>query len=207
MLEDFRLKVFLTVVSTGSFTKAAAALGVTQPAVSHNVAELEKALGVRLFERLRQEVVLTPAGEVFRTHAEQIASSYRSLGKLFCGPVPCHLRISASEEVYTHWVVPALEEFRRIHPEVTFEKSIFDDCDLKISLVPHSGSPFDRVPDCIARLKVLSSEGNPDIRNTGDLAATRENVRCFCLLFQPSEEFSRTRLCALLKEFLSAVRA
>ena len=42
MLEDFRLKVFLTVESEGSFTKAARNLGISQPAVSQNIAELER---------------------------------------------------------------------------------------------------------------------------------------------------------------------
>ena len=41
-MEDFRLKVFKAVVQEGSFTKAAKALGITQPAVSQNIAELEK---------------------------------------------------------------------------------------------------------------------------------------------------------------------
>ena len=47
MLEDFRLKVFATVAAEGSFTKAAAVLGVSQPAVSQNIAELEKLSGVK----------------------------------------------------------------------------------------------------------------------------------------------------------------
>ena len=41
MLEDFKIKVFVTVASTGSFTKAGELLGISQPAVSQNVAELE----------------------------------------------------------------------------------------------------------------------------------------------------------------------
>ena len=42
MLEDFRLKVFMAVRSEHSFTKAARSLGISQPAVSQNIAELEK---------------------------------------------------------------------------------------------------------------------------------------------------------------------
>ena len=56
MFEDFRLKVFVAVAEEGSFTKAAARLGVTQPAISQNVADLEKMTGVKLFSRLRGEV-------------------------------------------------------------------------------------------------------------------------------------------------------
>ena len=42
MLEDFRLRVFMTVAAEGSFTKAAQALNISQPAVSQHIAELEK---------------------------------------------------------------------------------------------------------------------------------------------------------------------
>ena len=62
MLEDFRLKVFVTVAKEGSFTKAAAALGVTQPAVSQNIAELERLLERKLFDRMKGETLLTPEG-------------------------------------------------------------------------------------------------------------------------------------------------
>ena len=62
MLEDFRLKVFMTVASRGSFTLAAKELGISQPAVSQNVAELEKSVGAELLVRSRGSVALTPAG-------------------------------------------------------------------------------------------------------------------------------------------------
>ena len=44
VLEDFRLRIFMAVAEKGSFTLAAKALGVSQPAVSQNIAELEKSL-------------------------------------------------------------------------------------------------------------------------------------------------------------------
>ena len=71
-MEDFRLKVFEAVAEEGSFTKAARALGITQPAVSQNIAELEKITGVRLFDRHRGEVVLTEQGRVFGEYAARI---------------------------------------------------------------------------------------------------------------------------------------
>ena len=65
MLEDFRLKVFVAVAQQKSFTRAAAVLGISQPAVSQHVSELERQLSVKLFERLHGETVLTDAGKVF----------------------------------------------------------------------------------------------------------------------------------------------
>ncbi len=66
MIEDSRLKVFLAVAREGSFTIAARKLGISQPAVSQNIAELEKSLGVELFERSRGSVRLTSAGRTSR---------------------------------------------------------------------------------------------------------------------------------------------
>ena len=79
MLEDFRLKVFMTVAQAGSFTKAASVLGISQPAVSQNVAELERLSGRKLFERLRGEVVLTPQGKVFLEFSRRISGSYAAV--------------------------------------------------------------------------------------------------------------------------------
>ncbi len=66
MFEDFRLSVFDRVAELGSFTAAAKALGVSQPAVSQHIAELEKFAGGRLFERHRGHVALTERGRRFR---------------------------------------------------------------------------------------------------------------------------------------------
>ena len=62
MIEDFRLKVFAEVARLGSFTAAARALGVSQPAVSQNISELERFAGTRLLYRSRGGVELTARG-------------------------------------------------------------------------------------------------------------------------------------------------
>ena len=85
MLEDFKLKVFMAVAENGSFTIAAKALGVTQPAVSQNIAELERNMGAELFTRSRGSVTLTAAGTIFKEYAEKILYWYSAAGQLF-GP-------------------------------------------------------------------------------------------------------------------------
>ena len=62
MIDNFRLRVFSSVAALGSFTAAAKALGVSQPAVSQNIAELEKFAGTRLLRRGRGGIELTAAG-------------------------------------------------------------------------------------------------------------------------------------------------
>ena len=59
---DARLETLLTICEKSSFTKAAEALALTQPAVSHHMKMLESELGVHLFVRARGELKLTPEG-------------------------------------------------------------------------------------------------------------------------------------------------
>ena len=63
MIDNFRLRIFSAVASLGSFTAAAKALGISQPAVSQNIAELEKFAGARLLRRSRGGVELTATGK------------------------------------------------------------------------------------------------------------------------------------------------
>lgn len=207
MLEDFRLQVFMAVVHERSFTKAAAALGVSQPAVSQNIAELEKLVGVKLFERLRGEVALTGEGEVFRQYAEKMLASCAGLDNMFAKIAPTVVRISASEELYNYMVSPALESFRKIHPEVVFERAMFDAADLVISLKPVPSSACDIPADSIARIR-MSVSPTPTVSSVlGDSQSnsfikSSETTSCFDVLFQPTVLFSCTRLCRLIREFL-----
>lgn len=83
LFDDFRLKVFVTVVDEGSFTKAARVLDISQPAVSQNISELEKMLGFSLLERGRAKAEPTPDGAVFLTYARRILYWYKAADELF----------------------------------------------------------------------------------------------------------------------------
>ncbi len=83
MLEDTRLQVFMAVADEGSFTRAAYLLGISQPAVSQHIAELEKVVGQPLFQRTRGAVRLTPEGERFQFHARRILDGYAALDTVF----------------------------------------------------------------------------------------------------------------------------
>ncbi len=86
MFEDFRLRVFAKVAELGSFTAAAKSLGITQPAVSQHISELEKAVGGALFERKRGRVELTARGRLFLEHADTILHDYKQLDQAFRVP-------------------------------------------------------------------------------------------------------------------------
>ena len=61
-MELYQIRQFVAVAETGSFTKGAARVAVSQPALSAAVAKLETEMGVKLFDRRRGHVLPTPAG-------------------------------------------------------------------------------------------------------------------------------------------------
>jgi DNA-binding transcriptional LysR family regulator len=71
-LNPDHLDAFALVVRLGSFSAAAARLNLTQPAVSLQLRELERRLGVRLIDRLGRRATATPAGEELLRHAARI---------------------------------------------------------------------------------------------------------------------------------------
>ena len=74
-MEIRQLEHFIAVASEMSFSRAASNAHVVQSALSMSVGKLEKELGVELFDRSRQQIKLTPAGELFREHARQVIHS------------------------------------------------------------------------------------------------------------------------------------
>ena len=69
---DPKLISLLRIVETGSYTKAAESLSLTQPAVSQHIRLLEEELGVKIFERQRNESRLTPAGKIVASYAKRM---------------------------------------------------------------------------------------------------------------------------------------
>src|ERR1700748_632216 len=72
-MELRQVEYVLAVVDRGSFTKAAAAMGVSQPSLSDGIRRLEEELDVRLFHRLGRSVGLTAAGDASVGPARQLA--------------------------------------------------------------------------------------------------------------------------------------
>ncbi|HCP02297.1 MAG TPA: LysR family transcriptional regulator, partial [Pseudomonas sp.] len=73
-MDTANLQAFLAVAETGSFSRAAEQLHLTQPAVSKRIAMLEQQLDARLFDRIGRHVSLTEAGMALKPRAEQVLS-------------------------------------------------------------------------------------------------------------------------------------
>lgn len=72
MIENYQLRYFIAVVETGSFTKAAKRVFVTQPTLSAGIKKLETDLGSKLFDRTSKRVFLTESGTRFVPHVKSI---------------------------------------------------------------------------------------------------------------------------------------
>ena len=113
------LKAFETAARSESFTRAAQELNVTQGAVSQQVKRLEATLGLKLFRRERQRLILTEAGRnylvVIRDALDQIAvGTQRLLQRQESGV----LTISTSADFAAKWLVNRLSRFAERHPDV-----------------------------------------------------------------------------------------
>jgi DNA-binding transcriptional LysR family regulator len=114
------LRVFLAVAREHSFSKAAAQLHRTQPAVSQAIRRLEDDLGERLFDRTAKDGRLTEAGRVLFDYAERLMrlaeeadSAVRELRDLRRGRV-----LVGANEAATHALLPIIARFRHAHPRV-----------------------------------------------------------------------------------------
>jgi DNA-binding transcriptional LysR family regulator len=121
MLRVDRMRVLREVARQGSFSAAADALHLTQPAVSRHVAKLERETGMRLVDRLPGRLRLTDAGRALVEHAETLMAALsaadRSLDALR-GAKAGTLRIASFPSAAVSLVAGALRAFRRAHPDV-----------------------------------------------------------------------------------------
>lgn len=121
------LAAFVAVGQEGSFTKAAARLGVSQSALSHTIRELETRLGVRLLNRTTRSVSPTEAGErLLRTVApnlEEIDAELEALGEFTERPSGT-VRINAHEYAANTILWPKLSQILHEYPDIKIEIGI-----------------------------------------------------------------------------------
>lgn len=116
-MELFQLQSFQAVASLGGFTRAAEAMHLTQPAVTRQIASLEKELHTRLFDRLGKTVKLTTAGEALLKYAESIMrlekEAKQAISDIGSGAAG-RLTLGASSTIATY-VLPSI--LKRYHSE------------------------------------------------------------------------------------------
>ena len=125
----YDLAAFAVVAEQGSFTRAAAELGMSQSGLSHAIRALEQRLGVRLLSRTTRSVSTTEAGETLlrsvRPALEEIASGVDAVG-LSGGQPSGAVRITATKQAATSVLMPVLPGFFRTHPGIQVDVIVDD---------------------------------------------------------------------------------
>lgn len=115
------LRAFATVIEQGSFQGAASRLGRTQPAVSQQIRQLEKRVGVRLVERVGRRATPTAAGVALLDHARRIENAVDSALEAVAGyatGVRGRVRLGTGATACIHLLPPVLRDLRRRYPSL-----------------------------------------------------------------------------------------
>ncbi len=123
------VQLFIRIVETGSFSKAAAEMGMTQPTATKAVAATEQRLGARLLHRSTRGVTLTEVGALYYEKCKLIAREIDeadNLATLLQSQVGGTLRVSTSVAFGRRVLVPLVLRYMRQHPEVTIDLAFED---------------------------------------------------------------------------------
>ena len=119
-LQVTHLRTLQSIARHGSFSRAARALNLTQPAVSMQVRHLERALGLPLLERVGKRAFPTRAGELLLAHADralrELEAGVERVQELR-GVVAGRVRLGTSASISIYLLPPALRRFRARYPE------------------------------------------------------------------------------------------
>jgi DNA-binding transcriptional LysR family regulator len=118
------IKAFHKVAATGSFTKAAQELFLTQSAVSQQVRSLEDEIGGRLFDRSGKKIRLTGEGEVLLTYAERLFDLHEEIETLFGNLRTLDkgkVTVGATAVIGTYFMPTAISAFHRLYPGIEID--------------------------------------------------------------------------------------
>lgn len=201
------VEIFCDTVAFRSFSKAAGARGISQPAASQAVQQLEDHLGVTLIDRTQRPLELTPAGRVYYDGCRRLLDDYREVEdrvQHFNGTVAGRVRVAAIYSVGLLQMAAYVEEFARrypdvelkvdyLHPDEVYSRVRSDEADLGIVSFPRDGGDIGCVPwqeqeMCLVvpsrhrlaartRVRLGELEGEDFVGFTSDLTIRRETDR------------------------------
>ncbi|HEV2674723.1 MAG TPA: LysR substrate-binding domain-containing protein [Aliidongia sp.] len=133
-----QIEIFAAVVKSGTASRAAELLGITQPAVSRALAELERLLGFALFDRVRNRLVLTPEGKLFYRDVEV---SFRGIDTLRASAARIRdqgageIRVASLSALGSALVPKAIAKFNRKHPKIRVTFHVMSSRDVRRCVV------------------------------------------------------------------------
>jgi DNA-binding transcriptional LysR family regulator len=212
MLDPRRLLTFREVARLGSFSRAGEALALTQPAVSQQVAALERQLGTRLLDRGPGGLATTETGALLLEHAdavaERLAQADAQLGELVAADRET-LRVGAHPSALASVIPKAIARVHREQPELQVEavEGSADEIgrrvaigDLHIGMCFQDASAPPRRPEGTARHE-LGGEGMMAVLAPDHPLATRDRIELLELAGEtwtaPSREHMIYRACVI----------
>lgn len=150
------LESFLRSAESGSFTLAARQLGLSAAAVSRNVAQLERNLGAKLFQRSTRRLTLTETGRRFQleieTHVRALRIAILNVSTLAERPTGS-VKMSVAPTFGQMYLLPAISEFRGRYPDI---RIICDFDDRKVDLIAEEydlaiGGGFELMPSHVSQ--------------------------------------------------------
>ena len=122
-----QLRLLAAVIDSGGFTRAAAALDLSQPAVSHQLRALAGAIGTPVVEVIGRRVRLTQAGELLYDHAKRILAEFEAAGSgldELRGLKRGRLRVAGDTTVGIYVLPDLLGAFRQAHPSIEVQLAV-----------------------------------------------------------------------------------
>ncbi|WP_349359288.1 LysR family transcriptional regulator [Stappia sp.] len=159
------LRTYMVIVQEGSITGAAARLFLTQPAVSLALKRLEDRLGRRLIERGHGRFRVTEVGDHIYREVVEIFGTISRFGVLVRDvreEISGHVRVVMTSRIQTRILNEALDEFHRLHPQVTFRIDVMVSTDVHVAVQQKIGS----VGICLLREPIPGLENEVLIHQT-----------------------------------------
>ena len=201
------LQYFLAVAQHHSFTRAAAALHVSQPALSQQVKQLEESLGAQLFDRSGRATRLTDAGEVYLRYAkraeQELLEARRAIhdvGDLSRGS----LRVAVTPTFTSYLIGPLVEAFHARYPNITLnlreiaqermeELLQADELDVGIAFDEVHSQDIDSRPLLVETLALVVGRAHPlaTARSIGPQALNDESLILLSAEFATREQIER----------------
>ncbi len=170
------LQAFLAVAESGSFSRAAEKIYLTQPAISKRIAALEKQIGARLFDRIGRGIRLTEAGEALLIRARAVLKELEDVKRGIAnlsGTIAGELSLATSHHIGLHRLPPALKRFHETYTNVRLNLHFMDSekaCnavargDLELAVVtlpPKAAAPLKLEKIWDDPLDIVVSRGHP----------------------------------------------
>jgi DNA-binding transcriptional LysR family regulator len=186
------LDILMAVIEAGSMGKAANRLGISQPAISKAIVELEDALGVQLFDRGQRGVVPTPYALALRTRSVSIFNDLRQSVQdidFIADPTRGEIRVGMTEPIMSAIVAPVIDGLSRNYPRMFFHLVAGDTATLYIDVAERNIElaicrMIGKLPDELAA-EILFHDSVAVMTSAANPLARRRNLKLADLANEP----------------------